>query len=303
MDRVLSLTVFRRVAELQSFSAAARDLGLSNAAISKHVAALEERVRARLLERTTRKVSLTAAGAAYLARCTRILDEIAELDEQATQAATTLRGTLRVNAPLSFGLLHVSPLLPQMMARWPELVIELALTDQLVDLAEEGVDVMLRVTSRLADSSSIIASRLATVGFALVGTPAYFKRHGVPKMPADLARHNCIVYSSPHWSFVRDDRTVRVTVAGSARINSSLAIRDALLADIGISLMPRFYVHDLLKSRRLRAVLSDHDVPPVHIYALYARQRHLSPKIRSFVELMRDHLARVPWAEHADARL
>jgi DNA-binding transcriptional LysR family regulator len=296
MDRVLTLTVFRRVAELHSFSAAARDLGLSNAAVSKHVAVLEDRVRARLLQRTTRRVSLTAAGAAYLERCARILDELADLDEGATGKEARLAGTLRVNAPLSFGLLHLAPLLPRLLARWPELEVDLTLTDQLVDLAEEGADVIVRVTRTLADSATLVGQRLASVDYAICGSPGYFRAHGVPRTPADLAEHNCIVYGSAEWTLARGDRTHRVRVSGNLRINNSLAIRDALLAGLGISLMPRFYVDELLRRRRLRSVLDDHVVPPAHVHALYARHRQTSARIRGFVDFLREELGRAPWA-------
>jgi DNA-binding transcriptional LysR family regulator len=297
MDRVLTLTVFRRVAELHSFSAAARGLGLSNAAVSKHVAALEDRLRARLLHRTTRRVSLTPAGAAYLERCSRILDELDELDQQAGGATTTLRGTLRVNAPLSFGLLHLSPLLPKLAERWPDLTVDLTLTDQLVDLVAEGVDVIVRVTRELADSSTLVAHKLATVGYSICGSPAYFRAHGVPRTPADLAAHNCIVYGSPEWTLTRRERTARVTVHGNLRINNSLAIRDAVVAGCGIGLLPRFYVEDLLRAKRLRSVLEEYQATPAHVYVLYARQRHLSAKIRGFVEFLRAELATATWAQ------
>ena len=299
MDRVLTLTVFRRVAELQSFSAAARDLGLSNAAVSKHVAALEERVRARLLQRTTRRVSLTSAGVAYLARCARILDELADLDEQATQTTTTLRGTLRVNAPLSFGLLHVVPLVPELAARWPELVIDLSLTDRLVDLVEEGVDVVLRVSRTLPDSTALVAQRLATVGYAICGAPSYFRTHGIPRTPGALAAHNCFVYGSPVWTLTKGGRTARVTVGGNVRIDNSLAIRDAVVAGLGIGLLPRFYVEGLLRTKRLRAVLEDHAAPVAHVHALYGRARHGSAKIRAFVALLRERFAAAAWAARA----
>lgn len=297
MDRVLTLTVFRRVAELQSFSAAARDLGLSNAAVSKHVTVLEDRVRARLLQRTTRRVSLTSAGAAYLERCARILDDLDDLDQGATEDSTQLRGVLRLNVPLSFGLLHIAPLIPKLSARWPELMIDLTLTDQLVDVVAEGVDVVVRVTRELADSSTLVAHKLATVGYAICGSPAYLRAHGAPRTPAELAKHNCIVYGSPEWSLTKRDRTERVTVTGNLRINNSLAIRDALLAGSGISLLPRFYLHDLLRTKQLRAVLTEYRIAPAHIYAVYARQRHLSAKIRGFVEFLRGELATATWAE------
>ena len=230
MDRVLSLTVFRRVAELRSFSAAARELGLSNGAVSKHVAALEDRLRARLLLRTTRRVSLTPAGETYLARCQQILDDLDELDQDVADATTKLKGTLRVNVPLSFGLLYISPLLPDMVARWPELDLEVTLTDQAVDLVEEGVDVALRMTRTLPDTTTLIAQRLAQVDFVVCATPAYLKVHGTPRKPADLADHNCLTLSGAPWVFGEGAKVQRMELNGNLRINNSLVIRDVTMS-------------------------------------------------------------------------
>lgn len=296
MDRILTLTVFRRVAELQSFSAAARALGLSNAAVSKHVAALEERVRARLLHRTTRKVSLTAAGARYLARSAQLLDELDELDHEATASAATLRGTLRVNVPLSFGLQHVIPMIPELTRRWPELELDLALSDQLVDLVEQGVDLLVRVTRALADSTSLIATRLARVDYVVCGAPSYFKGHGIPRTSADLAAHNCIAYGSAPWELTHRGRTTRVAVRGNVRCNNSLAIRDLLVEGVGMAMIPRLYVEDLLREKKLRGVFADHAIPPAFVWAVYPRQRQTSAKVRGFIDAFREELARAPWA-------
>jgi DNA-binding transcriptional LysR family regulator len=296
MDRLLTLTVFRRVAELQSFTAAARELGLSNAAVSKHVAVLEERLGTRLLQRTTRRVAATPTGAAYLGRCAQLLDELEQLDDEVTSSASTLRGTLRVNVPMSLGLLHVSPLLPAMLERWPELSLEVSLTDRMVDIVEEGVDVLLRVSRTLPDSPLLVAQRLARVGYAICGAPAYFREHGTPRAPGDLANHHCIAYRSSEWELRHGDRTTRVRIAGRLQIDSSIAIRDAVLAGAGIALLPRFYVDDLLRARRLRAVLTDYEAPPADIHVLYARQPRRSAKVRAFIELLAEHFRKAPWA-------
>lgn len=290
MDRILSLTVFRRVAELQSFSAAARELRLSKGAVSKHVAALEERVRAPLLLRTTRRVSLTSAGEMYLERCRHILDDLDELDQQVTSTTTTLKGTLRVNVPLSFGLLNVSPLLPTLLGRWPELQVELVLTDQFVDLIEEGVDVALRVTRRLTDTNALIAQRLARVDYVVCATPAYLKRYGIPKRPAELASHNCLTLGNAPWTFEKNGKALPIEARGNPQVNNSLVIRDLVLAGLGIGLLPEIYVREQLRAKQLRAVLGDYEIPPAFAYALYAQQRHKSTKVRAFVEFLREHL-------------
>lgn len=298
MDRLLSMTVFRRVAELQSFSAAARELRLSNAAVSKHVAGLEDRLRARLLQRTTRKVSLTAAGSAYLERSARLLDELDELDQAAGQSASVPKGVLRVNAPAAFGVLHLAPLLPGVLAAHPELSLDVSFTDRFVDLVEEGVDLVVRIATELPDSATLVAQRLAATTQCLVATPGYLRRHGTPRTLADLARHECIVYgnAAAPWRFLVDGKPRALSVTGRLRVDNSLAIRDAVLAGVGITMIPMFYVHELVRTNQLRVLLPRVARPPVWIHAVYPRQRHLSTKIRVFVEYLRTHLAAAPWA-------
>lgn len=297
MDRLLTMTVFRRVAELQSFSAAARDLGLSNAAVSKHVAVLEDRLRARLLQRTTRRVSTTPAGEAYLARCARILDELAELDAAVTSSTTAVVGTLRANVPSAFGLLYVAPVLAGLARAWPDLAIDLSFSDRFVDLVEEGVDVVLRIASTLPDSTTLVAQRLAGCDVTLCATPRYLKTHGTPRTAAELAGHACIAYGhATEWRFARAGAEVRVPLDARVRLDNSLAIRDAVLGDAGIALLPAFYVDADVRAKRLRAVLPDHVAPRVWIHAVYPRQRHLSTKIRVFVEAVRARLVIERWA-------
>jgi DNA-binding transcriptional LysR family regulator len=305
MDRITTLTVFRRVAELESFSAAARELRLSNAAVSKHIAHLEERIRTRLLQRTTRRVSLTPAGSAYLERCARILDEIDELDQSAMQGSTVVKGTLRVNGPSAFGLMYLSPVVPSLLSKWPDLAIDLSLTDRFVDLIEEGVDVAVRIASTLPDSATLVAQRLATCEQIAIATPAYLRKRGTPKTPADLADHDCLIYGlrRPVWEFEVAGKLVNVPVSGRLRVDNSLGLRDAVLAHAGIAMLPKFYVQDLLDARRVRVLLPTTPAPSVRIHAVYPRQRHLATKIRVFIEHVRAHLVAQAWARETGARV
>jgi DNA-binding transcriptional LysR family regulator len=300
MDVLVAMRVFRRVVELHAFSGAARDLRLSNAAVSKHVAALEEHLRTRLLHRTTRRLSLTTAGAAYYERCVRILDEVAETERSLSSAAAEPHGLLRVNAPMSFGLLHLSPLIPEFLARWPALALDVGFTDRFIDLVEEGVDLVIRIASSLPDSATLVAQRLARARQLLVASPAYLRAHGEPKTLDDLARHVCIVYSASRtpgvWEFVEQGAPRRVTIRGRLVLNSSIAIRDALLAGVGISLLPSFYVGTALRQRRLRVLLPEQEPPPLVVYAAYQRSRHLSAKVRLFSEFLRERFQRAEWA-------
>lgn len=311
MDLLLSMQVFRRVVQLNAFSAAARDLRLSNAVVSKHVAALEDRLSTKLLHRTTRRMSLTTAGAAYFESCSRILDDVEETERALSGTSGEPHGRLRVNVPMSFGLLHVSPLIPELVARWPRLSLDVAFTDRFVDLVEEGVDVVVRITSSLPDSATLLVQRLARARHVLVASPAYLKAHGTPRSVADLREHNCIAYghsrSGDAWEFSENGEPRRVAVGDKLRLDSSLAIRDAVVAGVGISLMPSFYVEQELRARKLRALLEHVELPPLFVYATYLRSRHLSAKVRLFAEFCRERFAKAAWAmpaaEEVGARL
>lgn len=299
MDLLFVMQIFRRVVELQSFSAAARDLRLSNAAVSKQVAALEDRLRTKLIHRTTRRMSLTTAGAAYYERCTRILDDVEETEREMSSSDEP-RGRLRVNAPMSFGLLHVAPLLPKLLARFSELSLDIDFTDRFVDVVEEGVDVAVRIAAELPDSATLAVRTIARAQHVVCASPAYLRRHGVPKTPAELAAHRCIVYSSSRvsgaWEFTGPGGPMRVPIDGPLRINNSLVIRDAVLAGVGLARLPSFYVGPELSQKRLRVVLADYATPPLSICAVYQRSKHVSPKVRAFVEFLRRHLANASWA-------
>ena len=300
MDLLLNMNVFRRVVELRSFSATARDLRLSNAAVSKYVALLEERLRVRLLHRTTRRVTPTPLGEAYYQRCIRILEDLTETEQAISQSGATPRGLLRMNVPLSFGQMHFVPLLPEILHRWPELKLEVALNDRFVDLVEEGVDIAIRIADTLPDSASLVAQRLARTRRVLCAAPRYLRKHGTPRVPADLARFNCIDYTLSrtrgHWSFAGVDGPVQVPVKGNLEASNSLAIRDAVLGGVGISLLPLFYVQPWLRRKQLRELLPAHSQPNLFVTAVYSRQRHLSAKLRAVVEFLRERFARAPWA-------
>ncbi|WP_437514918.1 LysR family transcriptional regulator [Sorangium sp. So ce1099] len=300
MDLLQAMQVFRRVVELRGFSAAARDRGLSNAAVSKQVAALEERLRTRLLNRTTRSVSLTSAGAAYYERCVRILDELEETEQSLSGAAAEATGTLRVNAPTGFGVMHLSPLLPDFLRRFPGLDVEISFTDRFVDVVEEGVDVVIRITSALPDSATLTAQRLARARHVVCASPGYLRKHGAPKTLDDLAGHDCIVYTQARprgeWQFVGPDGPRAVHVSGRLVVNNSLVVREALLGGLGLALLPSFYVEPELRSGKLRAVLTSYEPRALFVHAVHQRSRYLSPKVRALVDYLRERFAEAEWA-------
>lgn len=300
MDVLIAMQVFRRVVELGAFSKAARDLRLSNAAVSKHVAALEDRLSTKLLHRTTRRLSLTTAGAGYFERCARLLDDLDETEQAVTQATSEPHGLLRVNAPMSFSLQHLAPLLPAFLDRWPRLKLDVGFTDRFVDLVEEGVDVVVRIATSLPDSATLVVQRLARTRYHLVASPGYLRAHGVPRSISALATHACLSYSLSRtpgvWELSDKGKVVRVSIEGRLSANNSIALRDAALAGQGIALLPAFYVGEALRRRRLCSVLDEHTNLPLFVYASYQRSRHLSAKVRLFVEYLRERLAEADWA-------
>lgn len=288
------MAVFVRVAELGSFSGAARQLGLSRSAVSKHVTALEERLGVRLINRTTRRLALTEAGAAYRDYCARIVQEVEEAELMAMQHSAAPHGRLKLNAPVTFGFLHLGPLLPEFLARYPGVEIELALNDRFVDLLEEGFDLAVRI-GQLADSS-LIARRLATTRPICAASPAYLARAGIPREPADLARHNCLRYSLRRerdtWSFRRGAEHVAVKIRGNLEANNGDALRSAALEGLGIVCLPDFIIGEDLERGLLRPLLSDWQTPESPIHAVFPPQRHASGKLRAFVDFLVEKLGR-----------
>jgi len=300
VDKLAAIHAFRRAIELGSFRAAAQDLGRSNAAVSKQIGDLEAALGATLIARTTRRLAPTEVGQAYYERCARILDDLAEAETAVASLQSAPRGLLRVNVPMSFGLLHLAPALPAYMRSCPEVRVDLVMNDRAVDLLEEGFDVAVRVRTSLPDSS-LIARRLAPVRRVVCAAPDYLAQHGCPERPEDLVRHRCLIYSlstSPtDWTFALpgEGRLLTVTVPPFFIANSSIALRDALLAGSGIALVPTFVVGPDLSEGRLRPVLQDYEISPHSMYALYPSVRHLSPKVRSFVDFLVERYGDKPY--------
>ncbi len=297
MEDFAGLAVFAQVVEARSFSAAARSLGMSKSAVSKRVARLEDRLGARLLNRTTRRLSLTEVGAAFYERCARIVSELEEAELAVTRLSSEPRGTLKLNAPVTFGQLQIAPAVPELLARHPELRIDMLLSDRVVDLVEEGFDLAIRL-GPLPDST-LVARRLAPDRRVVCATPGYLERHGRPRTPAELETHNCLGYSflgtQSEWRFrgPRGERPQRVR--GNFQANNGEVLRAALLEGLGLALMPTFIVGRDLAAGRLELVLEDYELPPGGVHAVYPHGRHLSPKVRAFVDFLSDRFARAPW--------
>lgn len=299
LDTLVGMAVFARVVDDGGFSAAARRLGLSKSAVSKQVAALEDRLGARLLNRTTRRMSLTEAGAALIARCRRVLAEA----EAAADAVGVLQGApagvLRVAAPMTFGTMHLAPAIPAFLERHPAVSVDLSLNDRMVDLVEEGFDVALRI-ARLANSS-LMARKLAPMRRVMAASPDYLARRGVPVGLADLAGHDCLSYSyivaGDEWRFTGPDGEQSVQPSGRLRANNGEVLREAALAGSGIAVLPTFIAGPDLAAGRLVQVLPDYDNRSSAVYAVWPSGRHPSPKLRAFIDFLAERFGPRPYWE------
>ncbi|WP_212522787.1 LysR family transcriptional regulator [Actibacterium sp. MT2.3-13A] len=285
MNKLRAMTAFRRVAELGSFSAAAADLRISNAAVSNYVSQLEAELGATLLVRSTRHLALSEIGQAYLPRVQAILDEIDETEAAARGLQSTPHGRLHVSAPATFGMLHVAPCIPAFAERHPELVLDLSFNDRVVDLVDEQVHVALRIGSGLPDSS-LVARALMPIERVVCAAPAYLERHGAPTTPADLARHNCLTFKHSDSRYSWPLGGERQPVSGSITADSSIALREAALAGAGILLAPRFLTAPEIHAGRLVPLLRDCPVEAHTLYAVFPPGARSPTKVRLFL----DHL-------------
>lgn len=302
MNSFDDMLAFIRVVEARSFTAAAARLNVSKSVVSRRLGALENRLGARLLNRTTRTLSLTEVGQAFYERARRIVADVAEAEQAVASLSAEPRGNLRVAAPVSFGVEHLAPAVAEFLRRFPAVEIEMDLNDRVVDLVHEGYDLAVRI-GRLRDSS-LVARKLAPLRRVLCASPDYLARMGVPRTPEDLVRHNCLVYTnvpaSEDWQFTVPDgdggeRLVRaVRVSGSLRADNGDLLREAAIAGVGITIMPTFIVGDAIRAGRLAVVPLDCEVPDAAIHAVYPANRHLSPKVRAFVDFLAGRFAPVP---------
>lgn len=288
MDRLNAIEAFVCVVERGGFAAAATSLRKSRAMVSKHVRDLEERFGARLLHRTTRRVSLTEAGRIYYERCVQVLADLAEADDAVNAQQSSPRGTLRLNAPMSFGTMHLAAAVADFSALHPDVSVDMALNDRIVDLVQEGYDVAVRI-GRLADSM-LIARRLAPCRMAVCAAPSYLARCGEPRTPAELGGHNCLGYTYmstwDEWRFEGPNGAQSVRVSGNLNSNNGEALAAAARRGLGIIVQPTFIIGEDLKAGRLVRLLADYQPFEPAISAVYPHARHLSAKVRSFVDFL-----------------
>lgn len=304
MDRLGEIEIFVAVVDAQSFTGAAQTLGVSKSHVSRQLQALEDRLGVQLLHRTTRTIAPTDAGVALHARATSIIDALDEAERAVRSLHDAPIGTLRLSAPLSFGLRYVAPALASFMRRWPDLRVDVSYTDRQVDIVGEGYDLAIRV-GQLADSS-LIARRLGYTRTVIVASPAYLEAHGAPETPAQLTEHACLRYSHQlsgrTWVLTdADGADEAVRIDGPLLSDNGDALLAAARAGLGLTYVPDFFVCDDLHHGTLRSVLDAWTRGRMPISALYPPSRHPSAKVRLFIEHLDTELGRRPWETTRDA--
>ncbi len=286
MEGFGAIPVFVAVVENGGFSAAARTLGISKSAVSKRINQLEAHLGVRLLHRTTRKLSLTEAGERYFEHAAQALTAAGQAEDAVTELQGEPQGHLRISAPMSFGRLHVAPLIPKFLKRYPKLQIDLVMDDQKVNLVSGGFDVAIRAGNLPA--STLIARKLAPVRQVLCASPDYIDRYGRPATPAELSDHNCVLYSysgdANEWTLIGEGGPETMTVSGSYQVNNSEALLEALREGVGIGRLPTFVAGPDLKTGRLVKLFESYRIPEFNIYAVFPERQYLPAKVRAFLD-------------------
>jgi len=291
MNRLAEMETFVRVLETGSFSAAARRLRIGQPAVSKAIAQLERRLGVQLLLRSTQKLTPTDAGQNFYERAKRAIEEVDEAEHAARGASASLSGTLRVSAAVTFARLHVVPRLAEFLSEYPELSMELVLDDRNIDLIESGIDVALRLGSTLEDSA-LLARKIGESPRRVLGTPAYFKRHGEPKSPAELTAHEAIVYAvrggGTEWTFRKGSTETSVTVDGRLRISAAEGVREAVFAGAGLAVASEWMFAPELRRGSVKTVLREWTLPPIALWAVLPGNRRPSAKARAFATFIEE---------------
>ena len=288
MDKLNAISVFCKVIETQSFTQAANQQNISVAMASKLVSQLEEHLKTRLLQRTTRKIVPTEAGMLYYQRCQAILLDLSEADSSISNMATSLQGNLLISVPRDFGLLYISPNLPKFIELHPNLHVEIEFEDKRVDLVAEGYDLALRIG--YMQDSSLVARKISSSPMHFVASPSYLEARGIPLTPDDLEYHQGLLYKSSlnqvHWQSTKANQIQRYKIQSKVVSNNGMALLEMTKAGLGISNAPDFFVKDALASGELVEILSEYKQKPLDIYVVYPNRRHLPAKVRAFIEFL-----------------
>jgi len=288
MTQISAIPVFTAVIEYGSFSKAADKLGISKSAVSKRISALEAQLGVKLLHRSTRKLSLTEAGSSYYQHASQALRFAQEAEYAATKLQQVPKGTLRVSCPVSFGHLHLAPLIPRFLQQYPQIELHLNMSDVRTDIISEGLDIALLAGS-LPDSS-LVAKQITSLNSVLCASSEYLTRHGVPKTPSDLLNHNCILYSNHtvinEWGFFKESEQEVVRVSGNYQVNNSEALRKSLLQGLGIGRLPTFIAGADIQKGDLLPVLDNYKMPHKLLYAVFPERLYMPEKVRVFIDYL-----------------
>ena len=286
VDHFNAIPYFIAVVDNKGFSPAAHALGISKSAISKRITQLEAYLGVRLLHRTTRKISLTEAGSRYYEYAVKANVEAQNAEDAVSQLQGEPQGKLKINAPMSFGLIHMAGLIPEFLLRYPKISIDLVMDDIAVDLIEHGFDVAIR-NGELEDSS-LIARRLAPIHSIVCASPEYIDKHGAPSSPIELTEHNCLLYSystnKDQWQFNRGDNDVSIKVSGNYRVNNSEGLKQAVIRGLGVARLPSFVAGDAIREGTLVNIFPDYRMPAKKVYAIYPERNYLPAKVRAFLD-------------------
>jgi len=297
IDIVASMRVFTAVVDAGSFAGAADKLDLSRGMATRYVAQLEAHLGVRLLNRTTRKLSLTEAGTDYYQRATQVLAMVEEAETSVAQEASVPRGTLRVTSSQAFGVRHLGWAVTEYMQRYPGVQIDVTLNDRVVDLVEEGFDLAVRVAAHI--EPGLIARKLAPARIVACASPGYLKKHGAPKSPEELGDHNCLTYVNwslqNEWRFRRKDVERKVSISGNLRGNNGDILSTAAIEGLGVILHPTFMVYEALREKKLVRILSDWKVDDLTVFAVYPNRKFLPPKVRSFIDFLAEQFGPEPY--------
>ncbi|MBE2259797.1 MAG: LysR family transcriptional regulator [Rhodobacteraceae bacterium] len=302
MDRIDGMRIFMRVAELGSFAAVARQMDVARSVITRQIAALEASVGVRLIARSTRNLSLTAAGAAYLERCREILKLLEAAEADLAGERQKPRGLIRLSVPLSFGLRHLAPLLLDFTVTYPDVNTEIDFTDRRVKLIEEGLELAIRVSVRLDPLD--VARRIGSSALVAIASPAYLARHGEPTHPGQLAGHECLLYlpvQQEGWPFLVDGVMANFPVRGRLHANNGDALLEATIRGLGISVQPTFIAAAALEAGSVRQILSDYPMPALGIYALLPDHRYVPQRVRILIDYLAERIGEHPYWEAASS--
>jgi DNA-binding transcriptional LysR family regulator len=297
IDIVASMRVFTAVVDAGSFTGAADKLDLSRGMATRYVAQLEAHLGARLLNRTTRRLSLTEAGNDYYERATQVLAMVEEAQGAVLQQASVPRGTLRLTSSVTFGVHHLGWAITDYLQKYPEVQVDVTLNDRIVDLVEEGFDLGIRVAAQI--DPGLVARRLAPARMMLCASPGYLKKYGTPRSPDELANHNCLSYAywslGDEWHFRRAGEERKVRVSGNLRGNNGDILVRAAAEDLGVILHPTFLLYEALRKRKLVRILPDWETDELSVYAIYPSRKFLPPKVRSFIDFLAERFGPEPY--------